>query len=59
MSRDCCVAFPHGALGLSAVCESVWYFLIILTIFVFVMLSRLFITALRERAVLLALVCGV
>ena len=33
MSRDCCVALPHGAMGLSAVCDCMWYFLIILTIF--------------------------
>ena len=23
MSRDCCVALPHGAMGLSEVCDSV------------------------------------
>ena len=32
VSRDCCVALPHGAAGLSAVCDcGVTCFLIILT----------------------------
>ena len=45
VSRDCCVAPPSGAMVLSAVCDCGISWAYSLTIFVFVMFSRLFIAA--------------
>ena len=41
VSRDCCMALPHGAMGLSAVCDC--DFLIILTYY----FTYIYITTLR------------
>ena len=37
MARDCCVALPRGAMGLSEVCDCGINFLIILTYYFFVL----------------------